>query len=92
MDSEPETESSGSLESETELKLGSKEEYYPLLNYNNCWFQHSVQLQGHNLDAQVQVPDVDQDRVDIYQVLDNINNISNDSEENKRFEENGLNN
>ena len=53
MDSEPETESSGSIESETELELGSKEEYYPLLDYNNCWFQHPVQPQGHNLDAQV---------------------------------------
>ena len=52
-DSEPDTESSGSIESETELELGSKEEYYPLLDYNNCRFQHPVQPQGQNLDAQV---------------------------------------
>ena len=53
MDSEPETESSGSIESETELELGSKKEYYPLLDYNNYWFQHPLQPQGHNLDTQV---------------------------------------
>ena len=92
MDSKPETESSGSIESQTDLELGSKEEYYPLLDYNNCRFQHPVQPKGHNLNAQVQVHVVDQDRVDIYQVIDNIYNISNDSEENKGFVENGLNN
>ena len=53
MDSKPETESSGSIESETDLELGSKEEYYLLLDYNNCRFEHPVQPQGQNLDAQV---------------------------------------